>query len=142
MHHSKPHHQYSTLFWLHLLFFMHFKIYFELKWPWIEKHCKWTLKWLKVGMVSSFHPHSMCSKVERVIGKTGCTSCTNWPISFELSGFHTKTHLLQKDFNFLNIFELKTFYTFNMHHLKPHHHFSTLFWLYLLFSCISWFILS
>ena len=42
----------STIFWLHLLFFMHFMIYFELKWPWIEKHCKWTLKWLKVGMVS------------------------------------------------------------------------------------------
>ena len=22
-----------------------FMIYFELKWPWIEKHCKWTLEW-------------------------------------------------------------------------------------------------
>ena len=45
MHHSKPHHHFSTLFWLHLLFFMHIMIYFELKWPWIEKHCKWTLEW-------------------------------------------------------------------------------------------------
>ena len=37
MHHSKPHHHFSTLIWLHLLFFMHFMIYFELKWPWIWK---------------------------------------------------------------------------------------------------------
>ena len=33
---------------------------FELYDPEIEKHFKWTLKRLKVGMVSSFHPHSMC----------------------------------------------------------------------------------
>ena len=52
MHHSKPHHQFSTLFWLHLLFFMHFMIYFELNDPEIDKHCKWTLKRLKLGMVS------------------------------------------------------------------------------------------
>ena len=59
MHHSKPHTNLNPS-WLHLLFFMHFIIYFGQRWPWIEKHCKWTLKWLKVGMVSSFHPHSMC----------------------------------------------------------------------------------
>ena len=34
--------------------------FFELKDPEIEMHYKWTLKRLKVGMVSSFHPHSMC----------------------------------------------------------------------------------
>ena len=33
---------------------------------------------LKLGMVSSFHPHSMCERVERVTAKTGRTSCTNW----------------------------------------------------------------
>src|SRR6266566_9152671 len=43
----------------------------------------------------------MCKKVERVTGKTGCTSCTNWTISFEVTGFRTKTHLLQKGFHFL-----------------------------------------
>ena len=53
-------------------------------------------------MVSSFHPHSMCKKVERVTAKTGCTSCTKWTISFELSGFWMKTHLLQRHFIFLN----------------------------------------
>ena len=43
-----------------------------------------TLKRLKLGMVLSFHPHSMCTKVERVTTKTGCTSCTKWTISFEV----------------------------------------------------------
>ena len=47
-------------------------------------------------MVSSFHPHSMCNKVERVTAKTGCTSCTKRTISFEVSGFHTETRLLQR----------------------------------------------
>ena len=105
---------------------MHFMIYFELKWPWIEKHCKWTLKWLQVGMVSSFHSHSMCSKVERVTAKTGCTSCANWHISFEVWGFQTKTHLLQRHFIFLSLFQLYNFFAFNMHHSKTHTKISTL----------------
>ena len=33
--------------------------------------------------------------------KTGCTSCTNWTISFEVWGFRTKTRLLERDFIFL-----------------------------------------
>ena len=139
MHHSKPHHHFSNHFWLHLLFFMHFMIYFELKWPWIEKHCKWTLKWLKVGMVSSFQPHSMCKKVERVTVKTGCTSCTKWTISFEVSGFQTKTRLLQRYFIFLNLFQLQTFCAFNTHHSKPHPQMSTLSNFICYFSRIYWF---
>ena len=47
-------------FWLHLLFLMHLLIFFELNDPEIEKNYNWTLERLKVGMVSSFHPHSMC----------------------------------------------------------------------------------
>ena len=77
-------------FWHHLPFLMHLLIYFELNDPEIEKLYKWTPKRLKLGMVSSFHPHSMCKKVERVMAKTGCTSCINWTISFEVSGFQTK----------------------------------------------------
>ena len=77
-----------------------FTDYFELLDPEIEKHFKWTLKRLKVGMVSSFHPHSMCKKVERVTAKTGCTSCTKRTISFKVWGFHTETRLLQRDFIF------------------------------------------
>ena len=66
----------------------------------IEKHYKWTLKKLKLGMVSSFHPHRLFKKVERVTAKTGCTSFTKWTTSSEVSGFRTKTYMLQRDFIF------------------------------------------
>src|SRR4051812_47226403 len=64
-------------------------------------------------MVSSFDPHNMSAKVERITAKTGCTSCTNWTISFKVQGFHTKTHLLQRHFIFLSLFQLKTFFASN-----------------------------
>ena len=44
----------------------------------LESTTTWTQKRLKLGMVSSFDPHNMCAKVERITAKTGCTSCTNW----------------------------------------------------------------
>ena len=50
MHHSKLHHYFSTLFWLHLLFFMHFLIYFELRWPW-----NWKALQMKSEMVENWH---------------------------------------------------------------------------------------
>ena len=50
-------------------------------------------------MVSSFHPHSICKRVERVTAKTGATSCTDWTISFEVLGFRTRTHLLHGHLN-------------------------------------------
>ena len=64
---------------------------------------------LKLGMVSSFHPHSMCKRVERVTAKTGHTSCTNWTNSFRVSVFRTRTHLLHGHFIFLNLLQLQTF---------------------------------
>ena len=85
-------------FWLHLLFFMHLLItlsYKTLKLKSISNEL-----WKGWGMVSAFHPHSMCKKVERVTAKTGCTSCTKRIISFKVSGFHTETRLLQRDFIF------------------------------------------
>src|SRR3954463_15020170 len=51
-------------FSLHLLFFMHLMIYFELNDLEIGKQYNYTQKRLKLGMVSSsFDPHSMCAKV-------------------------------------------------------------------------------
>ena len=44
----------------------------------------------------------MCKKVERITAKTGYTSCIKWTISFEVSGFPTKTELVTKAFHFLN----------------------------------------
>ena len=60
-------------------------------------------------MVSSFHPHSMCKRVERVTAKTGRTSCTNWTISFGVLEFRTRTHRLHWHFIFLNLLQLQTF---------------------------------
>src|SRR3954469_8095530 len=60
--------------------------------------------------VSSFDLHKMCAKVERITTKIGCTSCTNWTISFKVQGFQTKTYLLQRHFIFLSLFQLKTFF--------------------------------
>ena len=97
---------------------------------------------LKVGMVSSFNPHSMCKKVEWLTAKTGCTSCTKRTISFEVWGFQTRTHLLQSDFIF---FELHSFCVFKMHHSKAHHKIwkiSDFIWyiscIYLFFFWASW----
>ena len=129
-------------FWHNLLYLMHLLICFELNDPEIEKYYKWTLKRLKVGMISSFHPHSKCKKVERVMAKTGRTSCTNWTISFEVSGFRTKTHLLQRHFIFWNLLQLQTFCAIIMHHSKPHHQLSILFDIICYIWCIYWFVLS
>ena len=141
MNHSKPHHQFSTLSDFIFLFFMHL-ILFELNDPEIEKHYKWTLKTLKVGIVSSFHPHGICKKVERLTAKTGCTSCTKQTISFEVSGFHTETRLLERDFIFLNLFILQTFCVLEIHHSMPHYQFSTLSNIICYFSCIYCFFSS
>src|ERR1044071_1884910 len=93
-------------------------------------------KRLELGMVSSFDPHNMCAKVERITAKTGCTSCTNWTVSFKVQGFHMKTHLLQRHFIFLSLFQLNTFFASNMQHSKPHTEISTLSDFICYFSCI------
>src|SRR3954465_6181177 len=115
---------------------MHLIIYFELNDPEIGKHYNFTQKRMKLGMVSSFDPHNMCTKVERVTEKTGCTTCTNWTIFFELRGFQMKIHLLQRHFIFLRLFKLKTFCSFNMHHSKTRTKISTLSDFICYFSCI------
>src|SRR3954471_21736427 len=101
-------------------------IYFELNDPVIGKHYNLNQKRLKLGMVSSFDPHRMCAKVERITAKTGCTMCTDWTISFKVRVFQTKTHLFQRNFIFLNLFQLKYFFAFNRQHSKPHTKISTL----------------
>src|SRR3954469_8334302 len=104
---------------------MHLMIYFELNAPVIGKHYNLTQKMLKLGMVSSFDPHSMCAKFERITAKNGCTSCTNWTISFKVRGFQTKTHVFQRYFIFLNLFQLNTSFASNMQHSKAHTKIST-----------------
>src|SRR3954466_11649182 len=115
---------------------MHLMIYFQLNDLEIRKNYNLTQKRLKLGMVSSFDPHNMCAKVERITAKTGCTSCTNWTISFKVQGFLMKTHLSQRHFIFLSLFQLKTFFASNMQHKKPHTKISTLSDFICYFSCI------
>ena len=98
MHYYKSHPKIPTL--SNLICYFSWFFCFAQNDPKIEKHYKWTLKRLKLGMISSFHPHRMCTKVERVTTKTWCTSSTNWTSSFEVWGFRTKTHLLQRNFIF------------------------------------------
>src|ERR1044072_377864 len=102
----------------------------------LERATICTQKRLKLGIVSSFDPHNMCANVERITAKTGCTSCTNWTISFKVQGFQTKTHLLQRDFIFLSLFQLKNFFTSNMQHSNPHTESSSLSDFICYFSCI------
>src|SRR3954468_9511712 len=115
---------------------MHLMFYFEINNPEIRKHYNLTQKRLKLGMVSSFDPHNMCAKVERITAKTGCTSCTNWTICFKVQGFQTKTHLLRRHFIFLSLFQLMILFASNMQHSKPHTEISTLSDFICYFSCI------
>ena len=48
------------------------------------------------------------------------------------------TRLLQRDFIFLNLFELHSFSVFKMNHWKPHHQFTALSDYICYFSCIYW----
>ena len=88
---------------------------------------------LQLGMVSSFHPHSMCKRVERVTAKTGRTSCTNWTISFEVSGFQTRTHLLHGHFNVFKLIWTPDFFCVQYVAFKATSSISNMFWHHLLF---------
>ena len=99
----------------------------------IEKHYKWTLKKLKLGMVSSFHPHRLFKKVERVTAKTGCTSCTNWTISFEVFRFLTKLNSsVTKAFHFFKLITTPDFLCIQYASFKATSSISNTFWHHLL----------
>jgi iron complex transport system permease protein len=69
-------------------------------------HPLWSMSWLPpdVALVVSAWVGAMGVLVLILFAdrraKTGCTSCTKWTISFEVSRFRTKTHLLQRHFIF------------------------------------------
>ena len=128
-------------FWHNLIFLMHLLICFELNDPEIKKHYKWTLKRSKLGMVWPFHPHSMSKGVERVTAKSGCTSCTNWTISFEVSGFRTKTRLLHWLLNILITYYNSGLFCIQIHNSNPYHQLSILSDIIYYFRCIYWFVL-
>ena len=78
----------------------------------IENHYKLNSENVETWHGIIIDPHSMCKIAERVTEKTGRTSRTNWAISFGISGFRTRTHLLHGHFIFLKLFEHQTFFAF------------------------------
>ena len=107
----------------------------------LKNTTKWNVKRFKLGMVSWFHPHSMCKKIERVMAKTGSTSCTNWTLSFKVLGFRTRTHLLHRLFNILITYYNSGIFCIDMHNSNPRHQLSTLSDIICYFRCIYWFVL-
>ena len=133
----------SNTFWHHLLFFSHLLICFELNGPEIEKLYKWTPKRLKLGMVSSFHPHSMCIKSREGHGKNWMHfvyQLDNLFRSIRVSDENSSVTLAIQIFN--NLLQLRTFFAFSMHHSKPRHQLSTVSDIICCFSRIYWFVLS
>ena len=112
-------------FWHHLLFFSHLPICLELNDPEIEKHYKWTLKRLKLGMVSSFHPHGMCKRVDGY--------GNNWThFLYKLDNLFRSIRVSDENSSvtralqcFLNLFELQPIFGFSMQHSKRRHQFPT-----------------
>ena len=86
---------------------------------------KWTLKMLELGMVSSFHPHGMCKRVEGY-GKNWThfvykldNLCRSIRVSNENSSVTWALH-------FFKLITTPDFFAFRTHHSKQHHQFSKL----------------
>src|SRR3954464_13032983 len=89
---------------------MHLMIYFELNDPSIGKHYELTHKRFNLGMVSSFDRHRTCGKVEMITAKTGCTSCTNWTISFKVTRVSDENSFVSKAFHFSKLISTQDFF--------------------------------
>src|SRR3954466_8994998 len=99
---------------------MRLMIYFELNDPVNGKHYNLTRKMLKLGMVSSFDPHSMCEKVERTTEKTGCTSCTNCTISFKVTRVSDENSYVSKAFHFSKLISTQDFFLHSTCNIQSH----------------------
>ena len=109
---------------------MHLMIYFELNDPVIWKNYKWNHKRLKLGMVSSFEPHNMFAKVERITTKIGCTSCTNWTI-FQSTKVSDENSSLTKTFHFSKLISTQDFFCIQHATFKATYWNFNPFWLHL-----------
>ena len=66
---------------------MHLMIYFELNDPEIGKHYNGTQKRLKLSMETSFDPHNMCAKVERIMAELDALRVQIGPSLSKYEGF-------------------------------------------------------
>ena len=101
----------------------------------LESPTTWTQKRLKkLGMVSSFDPHNMCAKVERITAKNGCTSCTNWTISFKVwSRVSDENSSVSKAFHFSKLISTQDFFCIQHATFKATYWNFNPFWLHLIF---------
>ena len=97
---------------------------------------------VEVGMISSFHPHSMCKKVERVTAKTGCTSCTNRTISFQSIRISFGNSSVTKGFLFFKTYLNSWLFVCSKCTIQSHIIIFQSFWLHLLFFMHLLIILS
>src|ERR1041384_1988206 len=76
----------------------------------LERATTLTHKRLKLGMLSSFDPHNMCAKVESITAKTGCTSCTNWTVSFQSTRVSHENSSVTKTIHFSKLISTQDFF--------------------------------
>src|SRR3954465_10996543 len=82
----------------------------------LEGTTTWTHKRLKLGMVSSFYPHNMCAKVERIKQKLDVLRVQTGPSLSNYKGFRRKL-ICYKDISFFkSYFNSRHFFhpTFNI----------------------------
>src|ERR1041385_100345 len=102
----------------------------------LEKHYNWTQKRLKLGKVSSFDPHNMCAKVERITAKNWMHFVYKLDHLFQSIRVSNENSSVTTTFHFSKIISTQDFFAFNMYHSKPHTKISTLFDFICYFSCI------
>ena len=128
-------------FWLHLLFFMHLVIILSYKTIKLKIISNELWKGWKLAWYHHFIHIACARKLRGLRQKLDELRVWNSQSLSKYQGFRRKL-ICYKGISFFNLFELHTFSVFKMHHLKPHHQFSTLSDFISYFSCILLIILS
>ena len=126
MHHSKRRHQFPTRSDIICCFSVIYRfVYRERNDLKLKITTKWTVKMLKFSMVLPFHPHSMCERVERFTTKIDALRVQTGQSLSEYQGFGWELFCYTGGSLFLNLFELRTSFVFNMEHSKRRDQFPT-----------------
>ena len=123
-------------FWLHLLFFMHLLIILSYKTIKLKSISNELWNGWKLAWYHHFIHIACARKLRGLRKKLDALRVQNGQSLWKYQDFIRKTRLLQRDFIFLNLYELHSFSVFKMHHSKPHHQFTTLSDFICYFSCI------
>ena len=137
MHHSKPHHQFSTL----SDFICYFSCIYWLFWA--IRRWNWKAFQMNSEKVESWHgiiiwPTYHVQESRKCYGKNWMHFVYKTDNLFRSIRVSYGNSSVTKGFHFLNLFELHSLSVLKMHHSKPHHQFSTLSDFICYFSCIYW----